>query len=77
LQIGINSPVEIGMRDRIQKAKLRAHLSQYYDETSNVCQWHLPETHYLETWGDGRAFDGTVTIQQREQQQPGGQAARA
>ena len=24
----------------------------------------LPETHYLETWGDARAFDGTVTIQQ-------------
>ena len=34
------------------------------DETSAVCQWHLPETHYLETWGDARAFDGTVTIQQ-------------
>ncbi len=59
-----NSPVEIGMRDRIQKAKLRVHLSQFHDETSNVCQWHLPETHYLETWGDARAFDGTVTIQQ-------------
>ena len=24
----------------------------------------MPETHYLETWGDARAFDGTVTIQQ-------------
>jgi len=59
-----NAPVDIGMRDRIQKAKLRVHLSQYNDETSNVCQWHLPETHYLETWGDARAFDGTVTIQQ-------------
>ena len=31
---------------------------------AEVCQWHLPETHYLETWGDARAFDGTVTIQQ-------------
>ena len=29
-----------------------------------VCQWHLPEAHYLEAWGDARAFDGTVTIQQ-------------
>jgi molybdopterin-containing oxidoreductase family iron-sulfur binding subunit len=59
-----NAPVEIGMRDRIQKARLRVHLSQYNDETSNVCQWQVPETHYLETWGDARAFDGTVTIQQ-------------
>jgi MoCo/4Fe-4S cofactor protein with predicted Tat translocation signal len=58
------SPVEIGMRDRIQQARLRVHLSQYEDETSAVCQWSLPETHYLETWGDARAFDGTVSIQQ-------------
>ncbi len=59
-----NAPVEIGMRDRIRKAKLRAHLSLLADETSDMCQWHLPEAHYLETWGDARAFDGTVTIQQ-------------
>jgi molybdopterin-containing oxidoreductase family iron-sulfur binding subunit len=59
-----NAPVELGMRDLIQKATLRAHLSLYEDETSAVCQWRLPETHYLETWGDARAFDGTVTIQQ-------------
>src|SRR6202043_2757519 len=51
-----NAPVEIGMRDRIRKARLRVHLSLYNDETSNVCQGHLPGTHYLETWGDGRAF---------------------
>ena len=58
------APVELGMRDRIQKAKLRVHLGLYDDETTEVCQWQLPETHYLETWGDARAFDGTVTIQQ-------------
>src|ERR1035441_628331 len=58
------APVELGMRDRIQKATLRAHLSQYQNETSALCQWCLPEPHYLETWGDARAFDGTVTIQQ-------------
>jgi molybdopterin-containing oxidoreductase family iron-sulfur binding subunit len=59
-----NSPVEIGMADRIRKAKLRVHLSLFDDETSAVCQWHLPEAHYLETWGDARTFDGTITIQQ-------------
>ncbi len=59
-----NAPVELGMGDRIRKAKVRMHLSLYEDETSDVCQWRLPEAHYLETWGDARAFDGTVTIQQ-------------
>jgi len=59
-----NAPVELGMGDRLQKAHMRAHLSLYDDETSEICQWRLPETHYLETWGDARAFDGTVTLQQ-------------
>jgi MoCo/4Fe-4S cofactor protein with predicted Tat translocation signal len=59
-----NAPVEIGMGDRIRKARLRAHLSLSEDETSEQCQWRLPEAHYLETWGDARAFDGTVSIQQ-------------
>ena len=59
-----NSPVELGMRDRLKKAKLRIRLGLYSDETSQVCQWQMPEAHSLETWGDARAFDGTVTIQQ-------------
>ncbi len=59
-----NAPVELGMKDRLRKARLRVHLSSLADETSEVCQWTLPETHFLETWGDARAFDGTVTLQQ-------------
>ncbi|HEX8722435.1 MAG TPA: TAT-variant-translocated molybdopterin oxidoreductase, partial [Pyrinomonadaceae bacterium] len=49
---------------RMKKVRLAVHLSPYDDETSELCQWHIPETHFLETWGDARAFDGTVTIQQ-------------
>ena len=41
-----------------------AHLSNRYNETSSRCQWHLPETHYLEQWGDLRGFDGTASIVQ-------------
>ncbi|MBV9504430.1 MAG: TAT-variant-translocated molybdopterin oxidoreductase, partial [Acidobacteriia bacterium] len=59
-----DAPVEMGMKDRIRKARLRVHLSQLQDETSEQCQWHLPEAHYLEAWGDARAFDGTVSLQQ-------------
>jgi MoCo/4Fe-4S cofactor protein with predicted Tat translocation signal len=58
------APVELGMRDRLKRARTRVRLGLYDDETSEVCQWHVPETHFLETWGDARAFDGTVTIQQ-------------
>ena len=48
----------------MQKAKLRVHLSEYKDETSQLCHWHVPAAHYLESWGDTRSYDGTVTIVQ-------------
>jgi MoCo/4Fe-4S cofactor protein with predicted Tat translocation signal len=40
----------------------RAHLSTHQDETSALCHWHIPEAHYLESWGDVRAHDGTVSL---------------
>jgi molybdopterin-containing oxidoreductase family iron-sulfur binding subunit len=46
------------------KIKLLIHLGLYEDETAELCHWHIPEAHFLEAWGDIRAFDGTVTIQQ-------------
>jgi molybdopterin-containing oxidoreductase family iron-sulfur binding subunit len=49
---------------RMFKTKLRVHLSQYHDETSELCHWHIPETHYLEAWSDARSYDGTVSIVQ-------------
>ena len=47
-----------------KKVPLRVHLSEYRDETSEICHWHVPMAHYLEAWGDTRSYDGTVTITQ-------------
>src|SRR6202035_3795599 len=33
-------------------------------ETSELCQWHIPAAHELESWGDARAFDGTASLRQ-------------
>jgi MoCo/4Fe-4S cofactor protein with predicted Tat translocation signal len=46
------------------KTRRRIHLGLYDDETAQLCQWHIPEAHPLESWSDLRAFDGTATIQQ-------------
>jgi molybdopterin-containing oxidoreductase family iron-sulfur binding subunit len=48
----------------MQKVPMRVHLGLYQDETSRLCHWHLPESHYLEAWGDTRAYDGTASIVQ-------------
>ena len=39
-----------------------AYLGSYSDETAFLCQWQLPQAHYLESWGDIRAFDGTASL---------------
>ncbi len=60
-----NTPVDLRLNfDRLNKVKLRAHLSLYNDETSELCHWHIPAAHYLESWGDERSYDGTATIVQ-------------
>ncbi len=46
----------------LMKVKLRLHWSLYEDETSELCHWHIPEAHFLESWSDARAYDGTVSI---------------
>ena len=47
-----------------RRVPFTAHLSAHNDETGVLCDWHIPESHYLEAWGDARAFDGTVSIVQ-------------
>ena len=59
-----SAPADLKFAERLQKVALRIHLSLYQDETSALCQWHIPEAHSLESWSDARAFDGTVTILQ-------------
>ena len=41
-----------------------AHLGQYANETAFVCQWHVPQQHELEQWGDATAHDGTISLVQ-------------
>jgi len=60
-----NTPNDLRLDlNRLSKVKLRAHLSLYNNETSDICQWHIPMAHYLESWSDTRAYDGTVSIVQ-------------
>ncbi len=59
-----DAPADLDVKSAIMAVPLSAHLSLHTDETSKVCSWHIPRSHYLESWGDLRASDGTVAIQQ-------------
>jgi MoCo/4Fe-4S cofactor protein with predicted Tat translocation signal len=61
-----DAPADFGFKDALKNSNtpLRIHLGLHHDETAELCHWHLDEAHYLEAWGDTRAYDGTVSIVQ-------------
>ncbi|WP_156927174.1 4Fe-4S dicluster domain-containing protein [Azospirillum halopraeferens] len=58
------SPGDLDVAGALSRAAVTIHAGLYRDETGERCTWHVPLAHALESWGDARAVDGTVTIQQ-------------
>ena len=54
------APADLGVADRLKKVATTIRLGLHVDETSRLASWYLPSAHYLESWGDARAGDGTV-----------------
>ena len=60
-----NAPADLRLtKQRLDNVPFRVHVGLYQDETAEICHWHIPAKHYLESWGDARAYDGTVSIVQ-------------
>ena len=57
-------PADLNFADAFNKANIVAHLGSHVDETGQISHWHIPAAHYLESWSDVRAYDGTVSIVQ-------------
>jgi molybdopterin-containing oxidoreductase family iron-sulfur binding subunit len=68
LMIGVNpvydAPHDFDFVSKMQKVSTIIHVSSHFNETSDYSHWHIPENHYLESWGVARAFDGTQSIMQ-------------
>ncbi len=52
------------LAELLPRVPLAVHAGLYRDETAQRCAWHVPLHHELESWGDARAFDGTVSFAQ-------------
>ena len=59
-----DAPADLNFAEILKSGRvpLRVHHGLYQDETAELCQWHVPATHELESWGDARTYDGTVSI---------------
>jgi len=59
-----DAPADFGFADAMKKAATSIHLGAEVNETAVAAKWHLPESHYLEAWGDAVNLDGTVSVVQ-------------
>jgi molybdopterin-containing oxidoreductase family iron-sulfur binding subunit len=56
------SKIKFDEKKNRKPVKNTISVSSHFDETAELCDWHIAESHYLETWGDARAFDGTLSV---------------
>lgn len=59
-----SSPVDLMFADALKKVPKTAQLGSHLDETAQVVDWHINDAHYLESWSDARAYDGTLSVVQ-------------
>jgi MoCo/4Fe-4S cofactor protein with predicted Tat translocation signal len=59
-----DAPADLDFANALKNGKipLRVHLGLYQNETAELCQWHINQTHELESWSDARTYDGAVSI---------------
>ena len=54
-----NAPADLGWSDLLATIPTSIHLSPLFNATSAKSTWFVPGTHYLESWGDALAGDGS------------------
>jgi len=65
LMMGVNpvydAPANLSFSDALERVSDSIHVGLHVDETAQRSTWHVPAAHFLESWGDGRTWDGTLT----------------
>ncbi len=59
-----DAPADVDFAALLKNVELTVHFGEYFDETGTLCDWHVNRAHYLEAWGDGRSWGGSLTIAQ-------------
>ena len=59
-----SSPLHLGFAEKLKYVPFSAHLATHANETSARMNEVISQAHELETWSDGRAFDGTLSFAQ-------------
>jgi MoCo/4Fe-4S cofactor protein with predicted Tat translocation signal len=66
VMLGVNplysAPADLEFEAAFNKVPNTVHLGSHVNETGAVSVWHVNKSHYLESWSDARAYDGTISI---------------
>ncbi len=66
VMLGVNplysAPADLNFLEAFNKVPNTVHLGSHVDETGSLSTWHINKIHYLESWSDARAYDGTISI---------------
>lgn len=57
-----NTPADLDLARLLPTIPTTIHLGLYHDETARLATWHLPQAHFMESWGDAAALDGTLSV---------------
>ena len=58
------APGDFPLGDHVARSDLSVYLGEHHDETAAAAKVFAPRAHFLESWGAGRSWDGTVTPMQ-------------
>jgi MoCo/4Fe-4S cofactor protein with predicted Tat translocation signal len=58
------APADLQFAEALGNVDTRIHLTDYIDETSAACNWHVNRAHFLEAWGDGLSYTGHRSVVQ-------------
>ncbi len=68
LLLGVNpvfdAPGDVDLGSALKKVPHCVHLGLHANETAQYSTWHIPQTHWLECFGDAIAADGTLSLAQ-------------
>jgi molybdopterin-containing oxidoreductase family iron-sulfur binding subunit len=56
------APADIELGRLLARVPTSVHLGAYENETAAAAGWFVPARHPLESWGDARAYDGTISL---------------
>ena len=58
------APTDLDLGRLLSKVTTTVYLGPYENETAAATEWFVPARHPFESWGDARAYDGTISLVQ-------------